>query len=131
VTRPGDRRSRDSGSATILMLGIAAVVLAAGCATAMLAAAISARHSAQAAADLAALAAATHIGIDDGGCAAAERIASRNGAQLDGCVIQIAADGRSGIVEVTVSRPAGTGPLAGLRATARAAAEREPSSSAP
>jgi secretion/DNA translocation related TadE-like protein len=116
----------DAGSATIVVLGIALVIVSAACAMVMLAAAICARHSAQAAADLAALAAAQHIGVDDGGCVAAADIAAVNRASLESCEIRLDADGRAGTVDIALSRPVGTGALAQWTARARARAERAP-----
>lgn len=116
----------EAGSATIMVLGIALVVVSAACAVLMLGAAICARHGAQAAADLAALAAAQHIGVDDGGCAVAADIATANRARLDSCKVRVDADGRTGVVDVEVSRPVGTGALGEWTARARARAERTP-----
>jgi secretion/DNA translocation related TadE-like protein len=65
-------------------------------------AAVLARHRAESAADLAALAAAGRIGVDARYCPAAAEIAARNGVALAGCRPDIAADGRSGTVLVMV-----------------------------
>jgi secretion/DNA translocation related TadE-like protein len=74
----------DRGSGTVLML---ALVIFSGflvLVTAVLAAAIVARHRAEAAADLAALAAASGLSASDG-CAEASRIAAANGSRLEKC----------------------------------------------
>lgn len=123
--RPG--AGSDRGSATVLVLGIALLIVAATSGSVLLSAAVCARHAAQAAADLAAVAGAQRIGIDgaDGAvCAAAADSAAANGAALEACSVELAEDGRSGVVAVAVSRPVGTGALAQWTATARARAER-------
>jgi secretion/DNA translocation related TadE-like protein len=85
--------------------------------------AVLARHRAESAADFAALAAAGQIGVSVGACAAAGRVAAANGAALVGCRVDLASDGRSGVVDVEV-RLAVRLPIAGRQqivATARAA----------
>lgn len=124
MTRRPAAPGGDAGSATVLVLGVAMVVVSAVCAMLMLGSAICARHSAQAAADLAALAAAQRIGVDGSSCAAAEAVAAANAVALDACDVRISADGRSGAVDVSVSRPVGTGALAHWAAEARSTAER-------
>lgn len=121
--------NQDCGSATMVVLGIALVLISGACAILLLGAAICARHSAQAAADLAALAAAQHIGVDDDGCAAAAAIAQANRVRLDSCQVRLDADGRAGAVDIVVSRRVGTGALAQWTASARARAERLPAES--
>lgn len=115
-------RSGELGSATVWVLGCCALLLLIGYASVLRSAAVLARHRVEAAADLAALAAAGRIGIGDDICAAARRLAARNGAQLAGCTPALGADGRSGTVTVQVQLPVR---LAGLgarevRASARA-----------
>lgn len=92
------RRGQDRGSGTVLML---AVVGATGM-TLMIVATLGvvtvARHRAQSAADLAALAA---VGVGEtGACDEAERVAVQNDARVEHCVVDI--DGR---VRVQVSVP--------------------------
>jgi secretion/DNA translocation related TadE-like protein len=65
--------------------------------------AVLARHRAESAADLAALAAADEIGVSDRSCAAARRIAARNGVQLRSCRLSLDPSGRSGTVVVSVA----------------------------
>ncbi len=68
--------------------------------------AVVARHRAESAADLAALAAAAAIGVADDSeavCAAAGPIAEANGASLASCAPAIDADGRTGSVTVRVT----------------------------
>lgn len=65
--------------------------------------AVLARHRAESAADLAALAAAGRIGLGTDGCAVAARLALRDGVVLRSCQLALAADGRSGTVAVRVA----------------------------
>ena len=95
-------RPVDRGSATLWVIGCIALLLVVAEVATVRTAAVVARHRAESAADLAALAAAQHIGIDDGLCAAAARVALANGARLQGCAPQLAADGRSGTVVARV-----------------------------
>ncbi|MCW2527513.1 MAG: Helicase/secretion neighborhood TadE-like protein [Pseudonocardiales bacterium] len=87
--------------------------------------AVLARHRAESAADLSALAAAAGIGVDGSTaviCARARRIAHVNGAELKGCQVKTDPSGRSGEVYVRVAisvRLAGVGTRA-VGATARA-----------
>ena len=77
----------DQGSATILVLGICLIAMVLATAVAATGSAIVARHRAQAAADLGALAAAdVLVGRASGApCAAAARVASAQGATLTEC----------------------------------------------
>jgi secretion/DNA translocation related TadE-like protein len=118
VDRPdGSARDRGSASVWVLAAGLLAVLVASAVATE--GAAIVARHRAQAAADLAALAAAAH-GPDGPGpaCDRAGVIAAANGARLVGCRV----DGLDVVVVAEVV-PAGA---AGLAGTARASARAGP-----
>lgn len=128
--RRGLQRPPDTGSASILVLACAVLVLVVGTLGAIRAAAVLARHRAESAADLAALAAAGRIGIADDYCSSAKTVARRNGAQLTGCVPAIATDGRTGSVLVTVRVPVPL-PLIGTRsAVASAGAGRVPANAA-
>ncbi|WP_432572059.1 Rv3654c family TadE-like protein [Kineococcus sp. SYSU DK005] len=119
------RAGREDGSGSVVLLGVVAVALALAVAVAGLGGAVAARHRAQAAADLAALAAADAVlgraGSGRAGaaeaCARAARVLRANGAQ-GGCAV--AADGT---VRVDARVRAG-GPFAALLAgvPARAAA---------
>lgn len=100
-----NRPSPDRGSASIWVLACCALLLTVAFASTLRATAVVARHRAEAAADLAALAAAGQIGVSDRGCAAAERIAAANGASVRRCVPALAADGRSGTVTVWLAVP--------------------------
>jgi secretion/DNA translocation related TadE-like protein len=85
--------------------------------------AVLARHRAETAADLAALAAAGQIGVGADVCDAAARVAAANGALLQRCVPQLDPGGREGTVSVEVAITVHL-PVAGVRlvsASARAA----------
>ena len=84
--RPREReRPADAGSASIWVLAAAMMVLAVGCAAIALSAAISARHRAESAADLAALAGAAVARDGGDGCREAARVASANRARVSRC----------------------------------------------
>ncbi|TAM90445.1 MAG: hypothetical protein EPN43_05655 [Jatrophihabitans sp.] len=90
----------DRGSASLWIVAACLVLLLAGTVVTVRAAAVAARHRVETAADLAALAAAGRIGTGGQPCGAAREIAVRNGARLVACATDLAADGRSGTVEV-------------------------------
>jgi secretion/DNA translocation related TadE-like protein len=98
---PGYRA--DSGSASVWVLACSALVLLIGVATSMRTAAVLARHRAESAADFAALAAAGRIGVGGDSCAAAAALAAANGAALVRCRTNLGPDGRTGIVDVSIS----------------------------
>lgn len=146
--RDGAAGARDSaaagterGSASIWVLACCVLLVAVGAAGVTRTEAVLARHRAEAAADLAALAAAGRIGVVDAGaaghgpagpggvpgdeavCAAARAIAVANQAEVSACTTNLGADGRSGTVLVRVSASVRL-PLVGGRtvgASARAA----------
>jgi secretion/DNA translocation related TadE-like protein len=89
------RPRSEAGSASIWLLGCAVLLLVVAAFAAGRGAAVLARHRAESAADLAALAAGGQIGVDARYCRAAAEIAARNGAALAGCRPDIAADGRA------------------------------------
>jgi len=95
---------RERGSATIWVLVGCALLLSVGWAGVLRTEAVLARHRAESAADLAALAAAGRIGVEATGgvCAAARTIATANGATVGRCSLDLASDGRSGSVVVRV-----------------------------
>ena len=94
------RHGRDGGSASIWLLACCALLLAVAFAGTVRAAAVVARHRAESAADLAALAAAGQIGVSDAICATAARIAAANEASVRRCRPVLASGGRSGTVTV-------------------------------
>ncbi len=115
----------DLGSASVWVVSCCALLMVvAGIAT-IRTLAVLARHRAEASADLAVLAAAGQIGVTDDQCAAAARIAHRNGARVRACTVRLAPDGRSGTVSVSIGLTARL-PVVGAEeivATARAARE--------
>jgi secretion/DNA translocation related TadE-like protein len=120
---PGrDGPSGDAGSATIWLVSLLCVVGLAAVAALGVAGAIAARHRAEAAADLAALAAAGRLLLDPGeACAQAAAIASAQGATLQSCAIRADAQEDSVVVEVSVPSPGDLIPgLPPARARARA-----------
>jgi secretion/DNA translocation related TadE-like protein len=100
---------------SVLAVGLLCVLVAASFAAA--GAAVVARHRAQAAADLAALAAAVHVAEGrDPACRQALRIATANAARLVSCRVET-----SDVLVTAEVRPAGVAALAGVaRASARA-----------
>jgi secretion/DNA translocation related TadE-like protein len=125
---------RDGGSATIWVLACSMVVLLVALVVAIRTAAAVARHRAETAADLAALAAAGRIGyVPDVAaiCAAAEAIATANRGQLLACTALLQPDGQSGTVSVRAAFSAGLPIVGNVRASASARAGRLPASSTP
>jgi secretion/DNA translocation related TadE-like protein len=108
---------RDRGSVTIWAAALAGLVWLGSSAALLYGSAVAGRHRAEAAADLAALAAAVHV--PDGTASASAvgaSIAGDNGARLDGC--EVAGDE----VEIVVSRRVSFGRLGTFVAVARARA---------
>ncbi len=106
----------ERGSATLFLVACLAVLLLVGCALGVVAAMVRAHRAAQAAADLAALAAASAVGRGGDPCAAGGSIAVANGARLTSCRIL----GADATVRVEVAGPHWLGQLADLGAEARA-----------
>jgi secretion/DNA translocation related TadE-like protein len=106
----------ERGAATVVVTACLGVLLLVGCALAVVAAMVTAHRTAQAAADLAALAGAT--AARDGGdpCSAAGAIAADNRARLTSCDVA----GREVTVEVEVPGPKWLGQSHDLAAAARA-----------
>jgi secretion/DNA translocation related TadE-like protein len=116
----------ERGSASVWVLACAALVFAVTAIGVFRAGAVLARHRAEAAADLAALAAAGQIGVSGRACPAARRIAAANGARVRSCSAAMSPDGRSGTVRVRVAISVHL-PLVGTRnAVASARAGRDP-----
>ena len=123
---------RDRGSATIWVLACSTLVLLLALAVAIRAAAAVARHEAETAADLAALAAASRIGyvVDTAGiCAAAEAIATANGGLLLACSAALQPDGLTGTVSVRAAVSARLPVVGHVRVSASARAARLPAGS--
>ena len=118
--------ARERGSASLwVVAAIALVLLVAGIAIARTQA-VLARHRAETAADLSALAGAVGIGTVSDPCALAGRIASSNGARVLTCSARLSPDGRSGTVAVAVSYLSHIPLLGERRVTASARAGRDP-----
>lgn len=82
------RMGDDRGSATVWVLALSGVLLSLGAAAVVVLTAVAARHQAEAAADLAALAAAgSAVSGSADPCAAAASIASANRAVLQACSV--------------------------------------------
>jgi secretion/DNA translocation related TadE-like protein len=123
---------RDRGSATIWVLTCSTLVLLLALAVAIRAAAALARHEAETAADLAALAAASRIGyVGDaaGICAAAEAIVKANGGLLLACSAALQPNGLTGTVSVRAAVSARLPVVGHVRASASARAARLPANS--
>lgn len=120
------RLRRDTGSASIWVLAAALLLAVVGTAGTLRGLAVLARHRAEAAADLAALAAAGRIGLGSDYCARAADIAARNGARIASCRVDLGADGRSGSVRVVVETALRLPVVGERRVTASARAGREP-----
>ncbi len=116
MTTRRHRVAAERGAATVLVTACLGVLLLVGCALAVVAAMLTAHRSAQAAADLAALAGA--VAARDGGdpCATAGSVAAANGARLTRCT----AAGPDVTVAVEVRGPRWLGQVHDLSAAARA-----------
>jgi secretion/DNA translocation related TadE-like protein len=112
----------------VLQLAVGSVLLAAGLAGASLGAAHVARHQAQAAADLGALAGAvTAVEGPRAACARAAAIVTASRARLTGCAVE----GLDLVVRVEVTPPGAAGLPGPATATARAGPVRADDSRAP
>lgn len=122
-----DGRGPDAGSATVWLLALAMLGTAVFAATLAIGAVVAARHRAESAADLAALAAADRLLLDpDGGCARAAGIATAQGAVLVSCAVDRSADAVDVVAEVDVGRLPVRLPVGPARARARAGPVRAP-----
>lgn len=83
-SRPGPGRA-ERGAATVLVMAFAGALLLVGAACAVVAALLLAHRTAQAAADLAALAAAQALAEGGDACGQAAAVAGRHGAQVVTC----------------------------------------------
>ncbi|MGB3186092.1 MAG: Rv3654c family TadE-like protein [Ornithinimicrobium sp.] len=120
------RRGRDaeSGSATVLALGVIAVLITTLLALSLLAAAVAARQQAQLAADLSALAGAQSLRHGAGAAAVCDRVAhfvQQNNATVDACTVRTGqAESSAPEVRVSTSVRVRLGPGWTARASARA-----------
>jgi secretion/DNA translocation related TadE-like protein len=110
-SRPGER-----GAATVLVVAFLGLLLLVGAALGVVGALVHAHRTAQAAADLAALAGAGALDRGEAPCAAAAAVARANGASMTDCV----PDGLDVRVSVVVDGPRWLGQSADLTAQARA-----------
>ncbi len=101
--RSASTRQPERGSASIWLLGLAALVLSVTLVVLAQASATLGRHRLEHSSDAAALAAAGQIGTGGDPCQAASRIAGANGAVLDGCSATLDPGGRAGTVAVRLS----------------------------
>jgi secretion/DNA translocation related TadE-like protein len=106
----------ETGAATVVALAFLGVLMLVGAALGVVAAMVYAHRQAQAAADLAALAAAGARARGGDACAQAARIAAANHARLDSCRLS----GPEVVVDVTVDGPHWLGQTEDLSARARA-----------
>ncbi|WP_182347318.1 Rv3654c family TadE-like protein [Tomitella gaofuii] len=97
----GRRAHGDTGSATVFAAFGMLALLTFTVLCVQVGGAMVARHRAQAAADLAALAAATALADGGGACAAARTVAGRNGARVSACTVE----GRTVLVHATAPLP--------------------------
>ncbi|UQX88140.1 flp pilus-assembly TadE/G-like family protein [Jatrophihabitans telluris] len=116
----------DSGSASLYLLGLAALVIGLAAIVAVQAGAIRAKHFAEASADLAALSGAQQIGRAGDPCVQASQVARANGAALTNCSVQLDPGTRTGWVRVEVSVTVRLPGLGVGTARARARAGRLP-----
>ncbi len=117
--RRDSSRRRDRGSATVWLLAAGLLLVAMGVAGAAIGTATVARHRAQVAADLGALAGASHAveGLPSA-CARAAEIVTVNGARLTGCTL----DG----LDLTVVTVIAVSPVRGIARAAHASARAGP-----
>ena len=107
----------DSGSASVLVLSLAVVLVLVGAVLIAVGGAVVARHRAQSAADLGALAAAQRaLDGTDGACTAARGVVEAVGARLDACALQ----GTDAVVVAVIDLRGRLAPLGPARGSARA-----------
>lgn len=120
-------RGPDAGSATVWLLALAMLGTAVFGGTIAVGSVVAARHRAESAADLAALAAADRLLLDqDGGCARAAGIAAAQGAGLVSCAVDRPADAVEVVAEVGVRGLPARLRVGPARARARAGPVRAP-----
>ncbi|MFD4658536.1 Rv3654c family TadE-like protein [Kitasatospora sp. NPDC058444] len=120
-------RGPDAGSATVWLLALAMLGTAVFAGTIAVGSVVAARHRAESAADLAALAAADRLLLDqDGGCVRAAGIAAAQGAGLVSCAVDRPADAVEVVAEVEVRGLPARLRVGPARARARAGPVRAP-----
>ncbi|MEJ7833106.1 MAG: Rv3654c family TadE-like protein [Nocardioides sp.] len=113
------RRSRvgsERGASTLFAVACLSLLLLLGAALGVVAAMVTAHRTAQAAADLSAVAAASALARGGDACGAGAEIAAANGASLTSCDVE----GRDARVAVVVRGPRWLGQTGDLTAQARA-----------
>lgn len=121
TARAAAGRGADAGSATVWLVAFAVLGCAAFTATLAVGAAAGARHRAESAADLAALAAADRLLLDvDGGCGRAAGIAAAQAATVVSCTVDREADAVELVAEVPVGGLPVRLPVGPARARSRA-----------
>ncbi|MFF8769711.1 Rv3654c family TadE-like protein [Kitasatospora sp. NPDC015120] len=101
--RPAPRRA-DTGSATVWLLAFVLLGCLACTAALSVGAVVGARHRAESAADLAALAAADRLLLDaDGGCRRAEAVAAAQAATMVACAVDREEDAVEVVAQVPVT----------------------------
>jgi secretion/DNA translocation related TadE-like protein len=110
------RRPDQAGSATVLVIAVAGLVVFLAAALGVVAAMVHAHRVAQSAADLAALAGARGLALGHDGCDDARAIAAANATRLTSC----RTSGATILVGVAASGPRWFGQSADLGAQARA-----------
>ncbi|MET8698280.1 Rv3654c family TadE-like protein [Kitasatospora sp. NPDC004723] len=124
--RLGERRS-DAGSATVWLLACALLGCLACGAGLSVGAVLGARHRAESAADLAALAAADGLLLDaDGGCGRAGAVAAAQAAVVLSCAVDRAADAVEVVAQVPVAGLPSRLPVGPARGRSRAGPIRAP-----
>ncbi|WTG93774.1 flp pilus-assembly TadE/G-like family protein [Kitasatospora sp. NBC_01560] len=114
-------RGGDAGSATVWLVAFAVLGCAVFTATLAVGAVVAARHRAESAADLAALAAADRLLLDaDGGCGRAAGIAGAQAATVVSCTVDREADAVEVVAEVPVRGLPVRLPVGPARARSRA-----------
>ncbi|MBO1418687.1 Rv3654c family TadE-like protein [Streptomyces sp. FH025] len=127
ATAGGRGYGPDAGSATVWLLALAMLGTAVFTATIAVGAVVAARHRAESAADLAALAAADRLLLDpDGGCGRAAGIAAAQRAVLVSCAVDRSADAVEVVAEVPVGGLPLRLPVGPARARSRAGPVRAP-----
>lgn len=110
------RARDDRGGATLFTISCLGLLLLVGAALSVVAAMVGAHRQAQAAADLAALAAASAVAAGGDPCGDAASVADANGATVTSCAIE----GYDAQVEVVVTGPRWLGQTGDFSARARA-----------
>ena len=129
MTQADRRRADEDGSASVWVLASGALVVLVALIAVVRGTAVMVRERAEAAADVAALAAAGGIGIDTSTSAICQRagsVARANRASVGRCIVALGGDGRTGTVDITVVVTARLLGVGTVSSSARARAGRLP-----